>query len=56
MDYRKDMIAFEFIRHFAAKLIFDYKYEIVFDGVLKKEIKPDQIIDIIDFVDNYDKE
>lgn len=53
VDYHKDRIAFEFIRHYAAKLIPKYDYRIVFDGALDKTIQPSQIIDIFDFIDNY---
>lgn len=52
IDCHKDRIAFEFIRHYAAKLILEYDYRIVFDGSLNKTIQPSQIIEILDFIDN----
>lgn len=54
VDYKKDIIAFEFIRHFAANLILGYNYPINFDAVLTKAVTPNNIIEIIDFVDVWD--
>lgn len=54
VDYKKDIIAFEFIRHFAANLILGYNYPINFDAVLTKAVAPNNIIEIIDFVDVWD--
>lgn len=51
VDYKKDIIAFEFIRHFAANLILGYEYPINFDAVLTKAVTASNIIEIIDFVD-----
>lgn len=54
VDYKKDIIAFEFIRHFAANLILGYDYPINFDAILTKAVEPNNIIEIIDFVDEWD--
>lgn len=53
-EYKKDTIAFEFIRHFAADLILGYDYPINFDAVLTKAVTANNIIEIIDFVDEWD--
>lgn len=51
--WQKNCITIEIIRHFIAKLVFNYNYRIIISTALVEPIKPDDIIEILDFVDEH---
>lgn len=51
-DYVKDSIVYQFIAHLAGKYFWNFNYEIHFDGITDKDIAPNNILEIIPYMED----
>lgn len=49
VSFQKDIIAYQFVSHYAAKEFFDFSYQVKFDGATTKDVPSNNILEIIPY-------